>query len=166
MEIVIREARPDDAEGIVAVLNPIIASGVYSALDTPLTVEAERRVLRDFPARGLFHVAEDAGDGRIVGIQNLEPYATYTHAFDHVGVISTFVDLARRRRAIGARLAEATFAGARAKGYEKLFTFVRADNPDALEFYLRLGFRIVGTAERQAKIGEKYVDEVIIESFL
>ena len=59
-----------------------------------------------------------------------------------------------------------TFDAARGKGYEKLFTYVRADNVGALAFYLGLGFRIVGTAQRQAKIGQRYVDEVIIERFL
>ena len=55
---------------------------------------------------------------------------------------------------------------ARGKEYEKIFTFVRADNREALQFYLKLGFRVVGTAERQARIGGNYVDEVIIEKFL
>lgn len=59
-----------------------------------------------------------------------------------------------------------TFESARGKGYEKMFTFVRADNPEALRFYLKLGFRVVGTAQRQARIGSNYVDEIIIEKFL
>ena len=47
-----------------------------------------------------------------------------------------------------------------------MFTFVRADNLEALQFYLKLGFRVVGTAQRQARIGSNYVDEIIIEKFL
>lgn len=166
MDFLIREVRPDDAEVIANILNPIIQSGQYSALDTPFTVEAEREFISNFPERGVFHVAEDSRDHRAVGFQNLEPYATYTHAFDHVGVIATYVDLGCRRRGVGRRLAEVTFETARGKGYEKLFTSVRADNPAALQFYLNLGFRVVGTAKRQARIGSKYVDEVFIEKFL
>ena len=166
MDPQIREVRADDAGAIVGILNPIIESRAYSALDTPLTVEAEREFIRRFPRRGVFLVAEDSCDRRAVGFQTLEPYATYTHAFDHVGVIATFVDLACRRRGVGRRLAEATFESARGKGYEKVFTFVRADNPGALQFYLALGLQVVGTAERQAKIGGDYVDEVFLERFL
>ena len=166
MDLLIREVRPDDAEAIVSILNPIIESGVYSALDTPLTVEDEREFIRNFPRSGVFHVAEDSRDHRAVGFQTLEPFATYTHAFDHVAVIATFVDLACRRRGVGGRLSEVTFESARGKGYEKMFTFVRADNPEALRFYLKLGFRVVGTAQRQARIGSNYVDEIIIEKFL
>ena len=35
-----------------------------------------------------------------------------------------------------------------------------------VDFYLKLGFRIVGTAERQAKVDGKYIDEIVIEKFL
>ena len=163
MDLLIREVRPGDAEGIVAILNPIIEAGVYSALDTPFTVEAEREFIASFPRRGVFLVAEDSRDHKAVGFQTLEPFATYTHAFDHVAIIATFVDLSLRRRGVGSRLAKATLEKAKRKAYEKLFTYVRRDNPGALEFYTKLGFRIVGTAHRQAKCGGSYVDEIIIE---
>jgi len=166
VDLLIREVRPDDAEAIADVLNPIIESGAYSALDRTFSVEAEAEFIRNFPQHGVFHVAEDALDHRAVGFQNLEPYAAYTRAFDHVGVIATYVDLGCRRQGVGGRLSEVTFESARCKGYEKLFTFVRADNPMALQFYRSLGFRVVGTAQRQARIGSKYVDEIFIEKFL
>jgi len=166
MDLIIREVRSDDAEGIIAILNPIIAAGQYTVLDAPFTVEAEREFIARFPERGVFHVAERVPNGRIVGFQSLEPYGAYTHAFHHVATVGTYVDLAEGRKGIGMRLAEATFEAARRKGFEKIFTYVRADNPNALAFYLKLGFRVVGTAQRQARFGEHYVNEVIIEKFL
>jgi L-amino acid N-acyltransferase YncA len=166
MELVVREARVEDAPAIVAIMNPIIAAGVYSAFDTPFTIETEQAFIRGFPARGVFHVAMDPVDQRVLGFQSMEPFATYTHAFDHVGTIGTYVDLACRRQGIATALFDATFEAARRKGYEKLFTFVRADNPAALATYLKRGFAIVGTAPRHAKINGVYVDEIIIERFL
>ena len=166
MQLQIRDARPDDAEAIVGILNPIIAARVYTALDTPFTADAEREYLREFPARGVFHVAVSQADGRIVGFQSMEPFASYTHAFDHVGVLGTYVDLDCRRQGIATRMFQATFAAARQKEYEKIFTFVRADNEAALQTYVRHGFRVVGTAHRQAKVGGQYVDEIIIERLL
>jgi len=80
MDVLIREARPDGAEGVVRVLNPIIKAGKYTILDTPLTAEAERRFIAEFPERGVFRVAEMPHERRIVGLQTLEPFATYTHA--------------------------------------------------------------------------------------
>ena len=166
MELSIRDAVPDDAGPIVAILNPIIEARIFTALDTSYTIESQRDFILTFPDRGVFHVAERVPERRVVGLQSVEPFSTGTHAFDHVGVIGTYVDLACRRMGIAHRLFEATFERCRQKGYEKIFTYVRADNEGALATYLRQGFRVVGTAERHAKIDGRYIDEVMIERFL
>jgi L-amino acid N-acyltransferase YncA len=162
----IRDVRIEDAEAILAILNPIIAARSYTALDTPFIVEQQREFIRTFPARGIFLVAVDPTSNRIVGFQDVSPFADFTRAFDHVGVIGTFVDLERRRQGIATQLFAATFEAALSKGYEKFFTYVRADNEAGLHTYLSQGFRIVGRAERQAKIDGRYIDEVIIEKAL
>ncbi len=164
--ILVRRVEPDDAAGVVAVFNPIIEGGQYSSFEHPFTEAAERRFIEQLGPRDLMHVAIDETSGRIVGFQSMGPFSTYTTAFDHVGVIGTFVDLERRGQGIAARLYPVTFAAARALGYEKLFTFVRADNPAALATYQKHGFTIVGTAKRHAKIHGKYVDEIAIEKWL
>lgn len=166
MDLEIREVRPDDADAIVGILNPIIAAGVFTAFDTPFTSDAEREYIRAFPTRGVFIVAVSPTDNQVVGFQSMEPFASYTHAFDHVGVLGTYVKLTCRRQGIATQLFRATFASAVRKGYEKIFTFVRADNAAALQTYLRQGFRTVGTAQRQARVRGQYVDEIIIERLL
>lgn len=166
MDLLVRETQPDDAPGIVAILNPIIQAGTYTVLDQPLTVEFERQYILDFPQRGVFYVAERRQDRQVVGLQSLEPFATYTHAFDHVAVMGTFVALPFLRQGIGTCLSRATFDAARRAGYEKISTYIRADNPGSLAFHRALGFRIVGTAWRQARIGQRYVDEILVEIFL
>ena len=165
-QFAIREATPDDAEGIVAVLNPIIETGLYTVLDAPLTGDAERAFIRSCSPRGVFLVAIDRADDAIVGFQNTQPLATYTRAFDHVGETGTYVDLTRRRQGIAKQLFQASFAMALDRGYEKIFTFVRADNPAALQTYLHHGFYVVGTARRHARVRGRYVDETLIEKFL
>ena len=162
----IRDATPSDAEGIVAVLNPIIETGAYTILDTPLSADAEREFIRNCSPRGVFLVAIDRANGRVVAFQNTQPLATYTRALDHVGDIGTYVDLARRRQGIAKQLFRASFEKAIEKGYEKLFTLVRGDNPAALQTYLHHGFHIVGTALRHALVRGEYVDEILIEKFL
>ena len=166
MDRLVREVRLDDAEAIVRILNPIIEAKVYTAFDTLFTVEYERDYILNFPQRGVFNVAIRHQDERVLGFQSMEPFATYTHAFDHVGVLGTYVDLACRRQGISRSLFRATLEAARGKGYEKIFTFVRADNLAALVTYLKQDFSIVGTARRQAKVNGTYVDEIIIERFL
>lgn len=177
MDLRIRSARPDDAAAIVAIFNPIINAGLYTAFDTPFTVEAERDYILNMGPRDIFHVAirqeDDArpdgahqDGGSIVGFQSMSPYPSAARSWAHVGVLGTFVDLTLRRQGIASRLFPATFEAARQKSYEKLFTFIRADNPTALAAYLKHGFRIVGTAQKQAKIQGRYVDEIIVERFL
>jgi L-amino acid N-acyltransferase YncA len=163
MNLHIRQARPEDAEGIVAVFNPIIESGLYTTFDTPFTAEAERQYILNLKERDILHVAVRQPDEVVVGFQGLSPFPSYSRAFAHVGVMGTFVALDQRRQGIGGRLFAATFELARLKGYEKIFTYVRADNTGGLAAYLKQGFRIVGTAQNQAKIGGRYVDEIIIE---
>ncbi len=168
LEIFIRDARPDDAAAIVAIFNPIIEAGCYTAFDQPFTVEEERAFIENLAERDIFHVAvrPHPQGGQLLGFQSMTPFPGYARAFAHVGIIATYVDLNYRRHGIAKHLFAATFAAARAKGYEKLFTYIRADNVAGLATYLNQGFRIVGTAQRHAKIRGRYVDEVIIERFL
>lgn len=159
----VRDVRSADAAALAHILNAIFKEGTFTVLDKRLTTDDQRRFIEEFPSRGVFHVAELISSGEVVGMQNVEPFANYTGAFDHVGIIATYVDTPHRHSGVGVRMAETTFAAAREKGFEKLFSYVRADNSDALGFYRKIGFRVVGTAERQARIGDSYVDEVVIE---
>ena len=166
MQLSIRAAKPEDASAVAAILNAVIEEGTYTVFDTPFPVEEERRYIEAFPKRGVFLVAVRQPGQQVVGFQSMEPFAAYTHAFDHVGVLGTYVAGPFRRQGVAAALFAAMFEAARRNGFEKFFTFVRADNPAALAAYLKHGFSVIGTARRQAKIRGGYVDEILIEKFL
>jgi L-amino acid N-acyltransferase YncA len=166
MEIRIREVRVSDASGVADLLNSIIDDGSFSVFDTHFSAEDERQYIENFDPRGLFHVAFLPDNDQIVGIQTLESFALYTHAFDHVAQIGTFIHLDFPGKGIGTRLSEYTFQLAKQNGFEKIFTFVREDNQQSLRFHLKLGFEIVGVAKKQAKIKGRYIDEILIEKFL
>lgn len=166
MNLIVRKVKREDALGIINVLNPIITDGRFSILDTIFSEEEEEQFIENFPERGVFNVALNTEDSRVVGFQNVEPFASYTRAFDHVGIIGTFVDGQYRRQGIASSLFDATFTMAKPLGYEKLFAYVRDDNETALKTYLKQGFEIVGKAKKHAKINGKYIDEVLIEKFL
>ena len=163
---VIRPVTPDAAGAVSAILNAAIVDGTHSLLDTPFSVDEERRYIRDFPSRGIFMVAELPGAG-VVGFQSLEPYASYgTHAFDHVLTMGTYVDESHRRRGIGRLLATASFDAARRSDCSRVLTEIRIDNDASLRFYLGLGFEVVGVAHDLARIGGRLVDVVIVEKAL
>ena len=166
MSLTIREVTVEDAQGIIDVLNPIIIEARYTILDQTFTVDEEKAFIESFPERGVFSVAVNQVTSQLLGFQNVEPFATYTKAFDHVGIIGTYVDANSRGQGVAKQLFDYTFKAAKAKGYEKLFAYVRADNERALAVYLKQGFEIVGTAKKHGKIGDQYFDEILIEKFL
>ena len=161
----IRRATPDDAAGVAAVLNGVIAGGRHSLLDTPFTEAEERAYIAELPERSCLHVAEVTG--RIIAFQTVVPWNTFvTREFDHVATMGTYVDERQRRRGLGAALASASFAAALEMGYEKIFTDLRADNLDSLGYHLALGFIIVGTARRHARLAGRDIDVIFIERSL
>lgn len=165
MGFVIRPAEVSDAAGIAALLNPIIAAGADTIMNRPITVADQEQYIRRLAAVGVYRVA--AGEGRILGIQGVEPLASEpAGVFDHVGDISSFVAADRVRRGIGKALSAATFAAAKARGFRKLMAQIRGDNPRARAFYQALGFALIGVAREQARVGDAYVDEVLMERFL
>lgn len=166
MAWIVRKVRIEDAGAVTDILNPIIKTGRYTVLDKTFSVEAEKEFITLFPERGIFHVAVDSAEQRLSGFQTVEPFATYTSVFDHVGIIGTYVGHFARRQGVAASLFEATFEAMKPKGFEKLFAYVRADNESALATYLKHGFRVIGTAEKHAKIRGAYIDEVLIEKLL
>ena len=164
MDIRIRPATLDDAEGVLEVLNSVVQERKYSSFDRILTVEEERQFIASLGERSGLFVA--ALEGRIVGFQTIEPFAAYTPAMDHVGIMGTFVHADFRDQGIGRQLAEASFKFAQETGYEKAVIYVRASNKAAQEFYQKLGFVPKGTLEKQVKIDGQYDDKVFMEMFL
>jgi L-amino acid N-acyltransferase YncA len=165
-EVTVRPAGPEDAAGVAAVLNGVIAAGSPTLLDTTFTVDEERAYILSLPVRSFLHVAEAPGAG-IVGFQTVIPWNTFvTTEHDHVATMGTYVDAAHRRRGVGAALARSSFAAALTLGYDKIFTDLRADNLDSLAYHLSLGFSIVGAARRHARVRGRDVDVLFIERFL
>ena len=165
-DIGIRRASADDAAGIADVLNEVIVGGRHSMLDTPFSVEGEREYIETLPERAFIQVAE-MSEGDIVALQTMEPWSGFmTHEFDHVATMGTWVTAPLRRQGVGARLAQASFTAARAMGYEKVLTELRADNLESLAYHLSLGFAVVGTARRHARLHGRDIDVIFIELFL
>ena len=166
IDLTVREATVADATGIVDVFNPIIESGLYTSIFTSFSVEEEEQYIRNLSERAMLHIAVLSTEGRVVGFQGLQPFPAHTSAWAHIGIIGTFVDEAFRRQGVSKRLFAATLQAAPARGYEKILTYVRADNPAALSAYAAQGFTVVGVSTRHTKLADRYVDEIIIEKLL
>ena len=71
--------------------------GIYS-VRRAIHSDTERSCIVNFLSRGVWKVSVRRSDGRVVRFQVLGPFGPYTKAFDHVGSLRTYVDLAQRRR--------------------------------------------------------------------
>ena len=156
----IRPARVSDAAGIAGVLNPIIRAGCYTIMREPVSLAGQVAFMRDFPARGVFLVAEDS---RILGIQDVVPVTDGVRS--HVGEISTFVALDALRQGIGRRLTEVMVKHTLERGYTKLIARIRGDNDKALAFYQNQGFRLIGS-RKQVRLGGGFIDQVLAERLI
>ena len=164
--ILIRNASTSDVEDIVRLLNRIIEQGTDTVWDLPCTVEFERQWMENLRPRSLLNVAQKKDDLKIAGIHMLSPMLRYYQSISHIANMWLLIDIDERKKGIGYFLADSTFKEARSKGYERVHIQLREDNLDSLMFALKLGFRIIGTAENQAKCYSKYLNMVILEKSL
>src|ERR1700722_11714042 len=125
--ITVRRGTPDDAAGIVAVLQAVVAEKVHSAIDCPFTLEQERVYLTSLSAREGVFLAETV-EQQVVGFLSLDQWTKFFGSMDHVAQLGTFVLRDWRGRAVGRQLAAHMLAFARSAGYEKLVVHVRASN--------------------------------------
>lgn len=144
-----RRALASDAAGMVAVLQPIVAAKVYSAMTEEITLESQLAYLEKALPDGMFFVATDGPTGAVVGLQNIEPSG------DASGEISTFVALDRRGEQIGPALAAETLADARQRGLREVVASIRASNERAIRFYTSLRFEDRGARSHQTVLGRE-----------
>ena len=166
MEYTIRPVEEDDAEAIIALLNPIIEAGTWTIMQEVITIQEQRSFIRGFPARGIFHAAVSKREGRVLGIQDLMPRANDATTFHHIGEISTFVAIDSHRRGIGHALMLSTLEATAGRGFMKVSATIRADNPGAVAYYTSEGFRVIGRAEMHAFVGGRFIDEILAERLL
>ena len=165
MEYSVRTVKAADAGSIIELLNPIIQAGIYTSMAEPFSVADQLDFIRNFPMRGIYHIAVDSDRQKALGIQDVIPIST-SDVFKHIGEISTFVALDTQKQGIGRGLSQATFKAAKQLGFLKLRATVRADNPQAVSFYQSQGFEMIGIAKKHAFLQGKYIDEVLLEKFL
>jgi L-amino acid N-acyltransferase YncA len=129
--VIIRDARPGDAEGMADILNRIIAIGGTTAHETPKSVETVREGYISGPEVLSSVVAED--EGQLIGWQSVEHWQGEAH-------IGTFVRPGIQARGVGVALFARTRLLIAARGMTAIVASIRADNVPGLAYYARIGF--------------------------
>ena len=160
VEFVVRPARQSDLTGLVGAIRQVASERTYIEAESVADViDHEEVILRhnELEER-MFFVATVGND--VVGwvhvagseLDKLEHTAELT-----VGVIETY-----RGHGIGSHLLSRGLEWAGSRGYEKMYNSVPASNEEAVEFLKANGWEIEAVREDHYKLGEEYVDEVMM----
>lgn len=158
--MIVRAATPEDAEAIVAILNPIIRNTAITFNAQERTAAEIVQAIKELPC---YLVAEQAGE--VLGFASYDQFRKgvgYARAMEHTIVLR---DVARGRGA-GRALMAGIEAHARAAGVGSLWAGVSGENPDGVAFHEAVGFE---TVARLPKVGFKFgrwMDLVLLRKWL
>jgi RimJ/RimL family protein N-acetyltransferase len=162
--VVVRHARPEDAEAHIANFNAIAAERIYVMTETfPRTVEEIRTQFRDAgPRSSLWLVAE--ADGRVIGGANLLRGRWEKNG--HTAELGVAILAPYRGIGLGELLLRACLEWAREVGIRKVRLGVFASNERAIALYRKVGFREEGRLRREVVLDGRPVDEVLMALWL
>jgi RimJ/RimL family protein N-acetyltransferase len=169
MEVIIREAKPSDAEQIIAYVNRLSEEPNSNIELSPgeftRSVEEEAEFLADFAAseNSIFLVAENAG--KIVGIINCR--GGTRRAIRHAVTLGMSMDQDWRGKGIGGQLMARAIEWAKSTGSIKrieLAVFER--NTIAIHLYQKFGFEIEGKRRKAVFRDGQYLDGLIMALLL
>lgn len=129
--MIVRDARPGDAEAMTTILNRIVAIGGTTAHEVPKTKQQVSADYIDGPDVLSSVVAE--GGGEVVGWQSVGRWRRDPH-------IGSFVDPGVQAKGAGVAMFDLTCQRLRGQGMGYIISSIRADNMPGLAYYARLGF--------------------------
>jgi L-amino acid N-acyltransferase len=164
MSIELRPAHPEDAPGILAIVNDAIESTTSIWADDPRTLKEQHEWLYAKQASGLPGLVAADGDS-VAGWASFgpfRPYPGYRFTVEH----SVYVAGTHRRRGIAARLMQELVREARERGLHAMVGAVDATNDASIQLHTELGFREVA---RMPEVGTKFgrwLDLVLLQLLL
>ncbi len=164
-QVHIRRAGPKDTEAVIAGMNAVCAEDKYFYAEQYIPTPQWEAVLRcpDTVPDHLLLVAEL--EGQFVGAGRVfpGPWGPKDH---HTAEIGLFVLKPFRNQGIGTRLLASMLDWARDTDYEKVTLSGLATNERAIHLFKKFGFVVEGVRRRQFKVGQEYVDELLMAKFL
>lgn len=160
----IRAAVSADIPRITEIYNQGIEDRV-ATFETRLrdTAEMEEWLLDREPRYAVLVIEDEPG--AVQGWASVNSYNSRC-CYSGVGDLSIYIHRDMRGKGIGRLLLGGLMDSARKQGFHKLILNAFDFNEAAKKLYLALGFRHVGTYEKQGLMDGKYVDVAIMEKLL
>lgn len=157
----IRHARPDDAEAIAAIWNPVI-------IDTAVTFNRVIRTPQDIAAMMIQRRDEGHPWMVVEALAGVVGFATFAQFRVGVGYARTMehtIILApdATGQGLGRRLLDALVAEARTYGVHSLIGAISGENPGAIAFHARCGFAEVGRIPEAGRKFDRWLDLVLMQ---
>jgi ribosomal protein S18 acetylase RimI-like enzyme len=160
LEFVVRPARQSDLAGLVGAIRQVAEDGTYIEAESVADmVDHEEVLLRHNEVEERMFFVATVGD-EVVGWVHLagSELEKLTHTAKlTVGVIESY-----RGHGIGSHLLERGLEWAASRGYEKLYNSAPETNETAIEFLEDVGWEVEAVREDHYRLGDEYVDEVMM----
>jgi len=158
-----RLVREEDLDTVLLIYN----QGIEDRIATLETEPKDFLYIKDwFSAhQGRYQALVSEKNGKIVGWAALNPYSQRC-AYDGVADLSIYVGREHRGTGIGTQLLLDLEKQAHRQAFRKIVLFMLPFNQAGQQLYGKLGYRIVGTLEKQGKRDGQEIDVLIMEKLL
>jgi L-amino acid N-acyltransferase len=161
--VVLRLARPDDAEATRQIYNLEVTTSTVTFDLVPRSLDEQRRWIGARSGAHAVVVAED--DGEIVGFGSLSSWrdrpAYATSVEDSVYVRRDY-----QGRGVGKTLLTELVRVGRAHGFHAVFARIVGGHESSVALHRSLGFEVVGTEREVGRKFGKWLDVVVMELLL
>lgn len=162
MSFAIRDALPSDAPAIAAIYNQGI---VERSATFETTLRSAEDMLERISAAARFPMLVAVDKDVVLGWAGLSPYRSRA-CYAGIAEFSVYLDSGARGCGAGKQLLNALIESAATLGYWKLLSRAFPFNTASRALCRACGFREVGTYEKHAKLGDSWLDVVIVERLI
>lgn len=149
--MILRDATPSDAEGLLAIHNEAVRDTTAIWDETEVDLADRTAWLHDRLAAG-FPVLVAEVDGVVAGYASYGPWrpkSGYRHTVEN----SLYVLSSHHGRGLASALFDALLVRAREAGLHRMVAMIEASNTVSIDLHARRGFRVVG---EMSQVGSKF----------
>lgn len=156
----IRPAVGKDAGRIIRCINRVGAEKIYIVIEKfNHSIEWEENYIENIDPRNILYLVAEIDDD-IIGMLSVER-DMYSKTY-HTGTLGMIILKNYRNIGLGSELIRLSIEWAKDNNLKKICLSCFSTNSAAIALYKKFGFKEEGRRTGQFKIGEKYVDEVMM----